>query len=214
MSASKFLIPIVVPLLVVGCATQPQSVWFKNGASQQEFEIDKGQCNAQAFAVAGGNMYQIAIVQNQCLKGKGWQLVNPNQIANANNQLFEEREKNKQANEERCANIEFSSIYAKTPCLATQIEFRHMTNEEKITNEQKVVFVKWREAIDISNQQIVDTELRYNGSIGKKYGNYYLATMKPENDKNNLDLYNGKITWGQYNSRRKEIYSKLIDFMK
>ncbi|MDW7534505.1 MAG: hypothetical protein SCG82_01435 [Candidatus Nitrotoga sp.] len=49
--------------------------WEKPGASDRDFNVDRGQCNAQAFSVAGGNIMQIAIVQNSCLQGKGWQLV-------------------------------------------------------------------------------------------------------------------------------------------
>ena len=58
-------------LFAVGCASK-QEYWTKQGASDQEFHMDLGQCNAQAFSVAGGNLLQIAIVQNSCLRGKGW----------------------------------------------------------------------------------------------------------------------------------------------
>ncbi len=57
--------------LLMGCA---QNYWIKNGASSQEFEIDKAQCNAQAFSIPNATLIQIAIVQNQCLRGRGWNL--------------------------------------------------------------------------------------------------------------------------------------------
>ena len=41
----------------------------------EDFYIDRGQCNAQAFSVASGNLLQIAMVQHSCLEGKGWVLV-------------------------------------------------------------------------------------------------------------------------------------------
>lgn len=211
---AKLIIFSTIALVLNGCATQPQSVWYKSGSSAQEFEMDRGQCNAQAFSLANGNLYQIAIIQNQCLQGKGWYLTDPTHLANINNELSTERANNKRRLEAMCASAEFEPIYAKTPCFANAIEFKFMTDETKITQPQKQVFVKWREAIDASLQQTANLEMRLNGSIGRKYANYSLTTYKADNDKNNIDLYNGKITWGQYNGRRKENYLKMMDAMK
>lgn len=60
--------------LISGCAA-PQG-WYKAGTTAQEFEMDRGMCNAQAFGVPGAmnNMMQVAIVQNACMRGKGWVL--------------------------------------------------------------------------------------------------------------------------------------------
>lgn len=60
-------------ILLAGCATT-QSTWNKPGSSAQDFYQDDGQCKAQAFSVATGNMMQIAIVHNSCMRGKGWYL--------------------------------------------------------------------------------------------------------------------------------------------
>jgi hypothetical protein len=69
MKTSHLLTGITLSLL--GCAhTQPY--WEKQGASNQDFQMDLGQCQAQAFSLANGNLFQIAIVQNSCLRGKGW----------------------------------------------------------------------------------------------------------------------------------------------
>lgn len=65
----------VTVLLLSACAAQKQSYWTKPGSSQAEFNQDMGQCRAQAFGVASGNLMQIAIVQSSCMEGKGWQLV-------------------------------------------------------------------------------------------------------------------------------------------
>ena len=62
---------LVIFFLFAGCA---ENYWIKNGASTQEFEMDKAQCNAQAFSIPNATLMQIAIVQNQCLRGKGWNL--------------------------------------------------------------------------------------------------------------------------------------------
>lgn len=60
--------------LLAGCATT-EEVWDKPGSSEASFYADKGQCNAQAFSVSNPTLMQIAIIQNSCMQGKGWQLV-------------------------------------------------------------------------------------------------------------------------------------------
>ena len=63
----------LVVVLLAGCA-QPK-VWYQPGISPQQFEMDKGQCQAQAFGSPTMNSLQIAIVFNSCMRGKGWYLV-------------------------------------------------------------------------------------------------------------------------------------------
>ena len=43
------------------------------------------------------------------------------------------------------------------------------------------------------------------GVVGQKIIDIGINFTRPENEKNNLDLYNGLITWGEYNKKRKEI---------
>lgn len=66
---------LIVALMLAGCAAEPQWVWRKAGGSEQEYNMDMGQCRAQAFSVAGASLMQVAIVQNSCMQGKGWQQV-------------------------------------------------------------------------------------------------------------------------------------------
>ena len=201
-------------ILLTSCVTNNQKVWMKSGASTEDFETDRAQCNAQAYSVAGGNMYQIIFVQNQCLQGKGWRLQDANQVNELGNQLLNEREKQSIASKELCSRKEYEVIYAKTPCLSTQINFKNMTDNTKITEQQKFIFTKWREELDASIEITINREISLNGMAGKRFSNYYKSSAKPQNDKNNLDLYNEKITWGEYNSKRQEIYLKMSDAIK
>jgi len=80
-------------LTTFGCATnEQQEMWFKQGASSQEFEMDRAACNAQAFSGSNGNLMMVAVIQNQCLRGKGWQIVTKkyaeSQIGSAPNQGY------------------------------------------------------------------------------------------------------------------------------
>jgi hypothetical protein len=70
------LLTIPAALVVLaGCATQPQWVWAKQGATEDDFHMDRGQCQAQAFAPGNVNLMQAALIMNGCLKGKGWRQV-------------------------------------------------------------------------------------------------------------------------------------------
>ncbi len=62
---------VMAILTLAGCATT-EKVWVKNGASQQDFYAESGQCKAQAFAAPGMPMMQVAIIYSSCMQGKGW----------------------------------------------------------------------------------------------------------------------------------------------
>lgn len=59
-------------LLLTACATQKPITWNKPGASTQDFNMDAGQCRAQAYGVAGAPPMQVAMVYGSCMQGKGW----------------------------------------------------------------------------------------------------------------------------------------------
>ena len=61
-------------LLLGGCASK-QSFWEKPGATVQDFNMDRAECNARALSVPGVTMFGLALIQNQCLQGKGWYIV-------------------------------------------------------------------------------------------------------------------------------------------
>lgn len=62
---------LVAVLFLTACALPPK-VWNKPGASAQDFEMDRGQCQAQAFGVTGMPPMQVAIIYTSCMHGKGW----------------------------------------------------------------------------------------------------------------------------------------------
>ena len=61
-------------LILSGCASllQPNWSWYRSGATTADFDMDMGQCRAQAFSIPNAPLIQIAIVQQNCMIGKGW----------------------------------------------------------------------------------------------------------------------------------------------
>lgn len=59
---------IVLALALTGCAT----TWHKPGAGQRDFQIDAGQCQAQAGSISNPQPMQHGFVYRACMEGKGW----------------------------------------------------------------------------------------------------------------------------------------------
>jgi antitoxin component HigA of HigAB toxin-antitoxin module len=128
-----------------------------------------------------------------------------NVLAQSNRQ--EQLDKLKQQSEERCASPEFKAYYDKTPCFANQINFQYVSDTSKITPAQKKTFLKVRSEIDASQRERnrIDRETGFAWAVDVV--EQYLI---PPNDANNLDLMNGKITWGEYNTKRRDIFNNFM----
>lgn len=109
---------------------------------------------------------------------------------------------------ETCTNPEFAPYFEMTACAVKDIQFQHIANETKITANQKIVFIKARAALDAMNRQQMDNARQFGGETGRRNA-AKADSFQPQVDQNNLDLYNGQITWGTYNKRRREIFSQM-----
>ena len=83
-----------------------------------------------------------------------------------------------------------------------------MSDKSKITNAEKVALEAAVSAYDKLNLEGNDI-LRKGGAADKVYVRYMEQTVIPAATKNRLDVYEGKITWGDYNKRRQEINRAL-----
>lgn len=61
---------LVFVIALAACGAQKQ--WVRDGASPEDFYRDSGECKAQALAIPGAPMMQIAMVYGSCMQGKGW----------------------------------------------------------------------------------------------------------------------------------------------
>jgi uncharacterized lipoprotein YmbA len=66
---------LLAALVMTGCAGGAgERVWVKTGATQADFDQDMGQCTAQAWSVPNAGAVQLLVVQQSCMRGKGWQV--------------------------------------------------------------------------------------------------------------------------------------------
>lgn len=109
-----------------------------------------------------------------------------------------------------CNSTELAEYYKKTACNSSDINFAHITDTSKITDLQKEALVKQRiNALTIDKMQ--DDLQLMRGIAGQKITDVAKTYVRPENEKNALDLYNGLISWGDYNKKRKEIFTELTN---
>ena len=223
----------LLALTATGCAPK---LWFKQSALQGDFERDKFTCMqgsqqnyGSAVINANGGSAVNTVITNQplfasCMNAKGWSLQSKDEAqanayaareqANANNEKIKARiDALKVRIKENCDKPELSEYYAKTACLGNEITFDQIADASKITDSQKKTLLKQRREIS-SIESESDEIQRLRGAAGERAIDILNKTSRPTNDKNNLDLYNGIISWGEYSQKRKDIALKIKDDLK
>jgi hypothetical protein len=66
MNIASVLCLFVVLSVLAGCQST-EHVWVKDGASQQDFNMDAGECKTQAFGTP-----EVSPIYSSCMSGKGW----------------------------------------------------------------------------------------------------------------------------------------------
>lgn len=206
-------------------ACAPMMSWNKPGASQAEFSQDKYDCMQQSQQqvsgayinkFGGGSSSQVITNGNlfsSCLNAKGWTLVQqPNGNAAQPGQLGSPpsdpiraaTDASVASFKEVCLRDDIKAMLEKTPCNATAITLEQMSDTSMITPEQKAALSKFRTA----NREVVAklhaVYARHGGAKGVKV----IAVREritQQTEDNQLALYEGKLTWGDYNKRRNEI---------
>lgn len=206
-------------------ACAPMMAWNKPGASQAEFSQDKYDCmqqsqqqvsgayvnkfggGASSQVVTNGNLF------NSCLNARGWTLVQqpnanaaqPGQPASPpNDPIRAATDASVQAFKDVCLREDVKAILEKTSCNSTGITLEQMADTSMITPEQKAALSKYRTA----NREVVAKLHAVYAKHGGAKGAKVIAVREhitQLTEDNQLALYEGKLTWGDYNKRRNEI---------
>ena len=192
-------------------------VWNKPGLTQAEFNKDDYACRKDAIAAGGTTYYGYGItgrnadgdMYQRCMVAAGYTLQGRERAqalqSGALAGLQQEDAAIRREQEASCVDTKWSFYYSKTACGADKITFDQLADSSKLSAAAKANFSELRNSIDgfIARFQVVQ---RKAGPVGIKRSDLYQTTAKIQNDRNNLDLYEGKITWGEYNKRRQQIY--------
>jgi hypothetical protein len=207
----KRLASMLTVLAVAGCAAP--MAWNKPGATQADFNTDKYQCmrssqqqsssayvNAYYGSASSGQTTNIPLF-DACMNARGWslerQVAGSREVANTLKAEFAKI----------CGNPQFAPYYRKTPCRATEITFQQLSDPSKMSPAEKEIFPEVRGALEAYASEVMDAQRKYGGAAGARRADQFATTFKSRYDKNNLDLYSGLITWGEFNRRRQEIYN-------
>lgn len=218
---------------LVGCA---QNVWYKPGATQDAYGQDRLTCLQQSQQIESKSGTSASVnsaygayesksrtgsvtntsIFNACMNSKGWVLRNASDLAEQNTRAkVINDEKRDQVNVirsqmlEMCDKEEFVAFTSKTSCGDKQISLSMMSDQTKITVQQKKAMdsymQEWESLVNQQEKIVVrgaDSKLRTRMQcVNEK--------VKPLFKKNDLDLFSGRITWGQYNKNKSDLRAKM-----
>lgn len=150
---------------------------------------------------------------SSCMQSRGWTLQSAESVATNQAKNRDKLEQYKaamsQITEEAkslCTQPQFAPYYAKTSCSAVGMSLEQLSDNSRTTKKEKEALSKLDTALaDIKNQRI-DTYRKFMVPPALADEAISLQTRQYNSaQKLRLDLYNGKITWGQFNTERKRV---------
>ncbi len=200
----KFAAVIVCSIGLLACAQQQQGYWQKAGASQDEFSSDRDLCmdqvqqpRSQAYADQDGEGSSFGA----CMNARGWQLVSVTDSKGYSEALGAISADQLQL----CSREDLQAIFAKKmPCRAKQATPEQLADRAKISKAEKTAFMKWRILSEEKDNKAAAIHRQYNNQTGEA-----VAALIKKNDEASAtlagQLYDGRISWGEYNKRRVEL---------
>ena len=224
------MITRIAPLLALSLAAcAPMMVWNKPGASRNDFSRDKYTCEQQAqqraaYAAvnAQGGASQNTMVTNQnlfhsCMNANGWYLgtqeASQQQHQQINQQQQAQRDSQQQKIQrakdtlaqltkekgEECAADEYKVVYAKSPCRAEDTSLAQLSDTSRIGSIEKPIFLVLHEAGKARSKRAADA-FRSAGDARSSAASSLTEKSSGLAEANAVALYEGSITWGQYNA--------------
>lgn len=216
-----FVFVIAVIALLSGCAN---NLWIKQGAGQSEFNQTRYTCLQQsqqgtssAYINRYGGVASSGVITNDglfiaCMNAAGWTLQDQKAAQPALEQqqaqsadIKSRLEKITQESLALCNVPEFQAYFAKTPCKSSDISFGQMADKTKINSKEKSALEALSTKSDILMKDARDIIRPSSHPKDQAYLQYIEQIFVPATTKLRFDLYDGKITWGDYNRRRKEL---------
>lgn len=209
-------IAIAGSIILLSACTANNNVWVKPGASQTEFAQTKYGCMQQsqhrvstAYVDQYGGASSSRVTTNDplfgaCMNAQGWYLQDKRQqqaVAQATKDglqaLVEE-------SRQLCAREDLQPYYSKTSCIPEDATLEQMADKSRITPSEKEALSKVRSEQAAIVKRIND----YVRQNDPRHGNAVVLVREQatrENDKLVMDFYEGRITRGEYNKKRRDL---------
>jgi len=103
-----------------------------------------------------------------------------------------------------CAREDLQPYYKKTACVSKDISFDQFADTSKATDEEKEAIQKVRSEMAEFNKRMASALREYGATKGASIA-ALLDKFDQQEEDLMLNLYTQKITWGDYNKRRKDM---------
>jgi hypothetical protein len=225
---NKFFSVMALSLLISQSVwAQNDRVWYKPAAYPETFKLNRDECN---FQTSNRETYEacmnrsgwtlvdrsrvesdrkecrekVPAVKNDpkntnayflCLREKGWD-EEPNSVRKLRQLIIQTNE--------ICQKPEYAELITSIPCHVRDISLEHLASIEKVTNENKKVFLNYfKELEDVRTKAL--QALRNGSMANKRTYDFRTGGWDAKIDDNRVNLVTGKITFGEYNKHRKEL---------
>ena len=199
-------------------------IWEKPGSSQNDFSQDRYACMQQSQQPVSGayiNQYggfaSSNIITNNnlfsaCMNSRGWNLTaktspqGSTPYKDAIDAITAEQR-------EACSRDDLQAFYRKASCFANEATLDQLSDPSKISRDEKVALTKWRTVVGEFNKRTAAVHRQYNPNSGNSVAEI-IEKGTISGDALALELYNGRIPWGEFNKRRREMLIKAQDEFK
>lgn len=103
-----------------------------------------------------------------------------------------------------CNREEYKIIFNKSPCTINEITFEKLVDTSKMSEIDKPIFSRLYSEIQSLRKRRSEAINAYGGQKDLEMG-LVLERTDAQTDTNALKLFEGKITWGEFNKLRKDI---------
>jgi hypothetical protein len=212
------ILAVILPLTLVACAPP---LWVKPGGTTAEFDKDKYTCLQSSqqrsagfyFNKYGGgasdNMATNETLFASCMNSKGWKLKRGDEaaqyVAGQTAKVQEAKVALEQLRQESyaiCARPEFAWINQRTACDTKDLTLAQLSNSERLSPANKDSFMAFYTEAKNLNQRNIKV-LKATGDKNAMATATILERLISSRERGALDLYEGKVTWGEYNKAKK-----------
>jgi hypothetical protein len=144
-----------------------------------------------------------------CMNSRGWTLVDKTS-ASGSTPYKDAYDTLMAEGQEMCAREDLRAHFRKSPCLPNEATLEQLADRSRISAEEKIALSKVRTDSAELNKKFAAVHRQHNPRNGNALA-LSLENSRVSFDKIALDLYEGRITRGEYNKRRLELFNKHND---
>jgi hypothetical protein len=204
-------------LALVSCAGQPQGLWLKPGATKEDFNKERYACmqqaqqpNSVAYLDKYGGVSNSKVITNEnlfsaCMNAGGWYLAHMQDPKVFNESVDVEVARLVQL----CSQADLQPIFPrKMACKPKDTTPEQLSDRSKISESERVALTKWRSAVEETNQRIAAIDRQYAGRAGEVMASG-LERSTSATSQLSSQLYDGRISWGEFNKGRIDIAHRV-----